>query len=407
MQSECALKVGTTLQGGKYRIESVLGQGGFGITYLAEQTRMGRKVAIKEFFMRDYCSRDESTRMMNQTVSQENQMVTVFKRKFLKEAQTLRALNHPCIVRLQDTFEENGTAYYVMEYIEGQSLDSMIKSSGALSIEEVQSYFFRLTHAVGYIHSQQINHLDIKPANVMIRKINGWPVLIDFGVSKHYDYSGTQTSSTPVALSNGYAPIEQYMPGGLKNFSPQADIYSLGATLYTMVTGEVPPNAHEVMNMGLPLWNVPEVWRKLIGECMKPRAMDRPESVDRVQKLLSKVTMKEENVKVDMSSDQVFGLMVIARFYPLFLVSAGVICFFKPKLQDASNCVQILWLVAFFVYMAILFTWSVFDARSDRKKMLMDETEEWSAKSKVFAGISLTIGLGTLVYAILDDIGIV
>ena len=108
------LQQGSTLQGGRYKIERVLGQGGFGITYLAEDCVARQKVAIKEFFMRDYCSRDESTAMLTETFSRGNEMVATYKRKFIKEAKTLSSLNHPNVVRVFGDFEENGTAYYIM-----------------------------------------------------------------------------------------------------------------------------------------------------------------------------------------------------------------------------------------------------------------------------------------------------
>ena len=111
------LKNGTTLQGGKYKIISMLGRGGFGITYLAENTMLDGKVAIKEFFFKEYCNRDEETSHVTIPTDGNREIVERFKAKFIKEARTIFRMNHPNIVRILDIFEENGTAYYVMEYI--------------------------------------------------------------------------------------------------------------------------------------------------------------------------------------------------------------------------------------------------------------------------------------------------
>ena len=113
---------GTLLQEGKYRIEGILGQGGFGITYLGWQTRLNRRVAIKEFFMKEYCNRNADTSHITIGTEGSRELVARFQQKFIKEAQSIAGLNHPNIIRIHDVFEENDTAYYVMEYIEGGSL---------------------------------------------------------------------------------------------------------------------------------------------------------------------------------------------------------------------------------------------------------------------------------------------
>ena len=127
-----ALQQGSTLQGGRYRIERVLGQGGFGITYLAEDCVARQKVAIKEFFMRDYCSRDESTSLVTLGTEGSRGTVERSREKFLKEAHVLTDLNHPHIIHVHESFEENGTAYYVMDYAEGGSLADLLKRKGFL-----------------------------------------------------------------------------------------------------------------------------------------------------------------------------------------------------------------------------------------------------------------------------------
>ena len=231
-----------TLQDGNYRILKVLGQGGFGITYLAIQVRLDRKVAIKEFFMKDFCERNETTRQVTLGTAGSREMVNSCRKKFLKEAKHIAKLDHPNIIRIIDVFDENSTSYYVMEYIEGGSLSNKLGTTG-LSMSDATRYILQVAEALKYIHKQNIAHLDIKPSNIMLNG-NDEIVLIDFGVSKQYDFStGGQTSVSPVGCSSGYAPLEQYDPNGVKDFSPQTDIYSLGATYFKLLTGITPLNA--------------------------------------------------------------------------------------------------------------------------------------------------------------------
>lgn len=243
------LSTNTLLQNGKYKIEKVLGQGGFGITYLATQVMLDRKVCIKEFFFKEYCDRTPTGSVIS-TTSSNKEIVMKFLNKFIKEARTISQLNHPNIIRILDIFEENGTAYYVMEYIDGCSLANMVERLGVLGETDAVGYIKQVGNALDYIHKQRINHLDVKPANIMIRKEDDRAILIDFGVSKQYDMQGDQTSTTPVGVSYGYAPMEQYVPGGVSVFSPQTDIYALGATLYYLLTAKIPPAPHRILTNG-------------------------------------------------------------------------------------------------------------------------------------------------------------
>ena len=245
------LTSGTLLERGKYRIISTLGRGGFGITYLAEQVLARRKVCIKEFFPKDYYKRDEGSDSISILSAGQAATMSRFKEKFLKEAQTIAALDHANIIHILDVLEENNTAYYVMEYVEGGSLNDIVKQRGALDEVVALRYIRDVAMALGYIHEQKVNHLDIKPANIMVRAKDDKAILIDFGLSKHYDEGGEQTSSTPVGISHGYAPMEQYNVGGVNSFSPATDIYSLGATLYYLVTGQQPPVASIVGEDGI------------------------------------------------------------------------------------------------------------------------------------------------------------
>ena len=276
------LTSGTLLERGKYRIISTLGRGGFGVTYLAEQVLAKRKVCIKEFFPKDYYKRDEDSVSISLLSENFTENMSRFKEKFVKEAQTIAALDHPNIIPIYDVFEENNTAYYVMEYIDGESLNEKVKGAGAI-IEEMATFYIRqVASALEHIHEKQIMHLDVKPGNIMIRTKDNRAILIDFGLSKHYDEcSGEATSTTPVGVSHGFAPLEQYKQGGIKSFSPETDIYSLGATLYYLIMGTIPPQAADVADDGLPGLpaHISEGVRAAIMHAMGDKRKDRPHSI--------------------------------------------------------------------------------------------------------------------------------
>ena len=296
------LKTGHQLAGGRYRVERVLGQGGFGITYLCEQTGLLRKVAIKEFFMREYCERDDDTVSITLGSRGSRDMVERFRQKFIKEARALATLNHKHIIRIIDVFEENNTAYYVMEYVGGGSLADKV-NSGSLPEAVALCYIRQIASALDFVHGKRMMHLDVKPANILLNE-NDEAILIDFGLAKQYDSAGSQTSTTPVGISHGYAPLEQYKQGGVGTFSPATDIYSLGATLYKLLTGVTPPEAGDVMNDGLPALpqHISAPVRAAIEAAMQPRRKDRPQSISEFLSLLEG-NVKAESGKVKTESN--------------------------------------------------------------------------------------------------------
>ena len=239
------LQAGTILHG-TYKIEKVLGQGSFGITYLAEHTNLGKKVAIKEFFMKELNSRGEDgsiTGMSDSSLSQN------YCQKFKKEAINLSRLDHPNIVRVTDSFSENGTFYYVMDFIEGQNLNDYIKSHYIDEAEAV-SIIKSVADALIYMHEEKhMLHLDLKPGNVMRRNSDGHVFLIDFGLSKHYSTDGQPETSTTIGLGTaGYAPIEQGNQAKNGEFRPTIDVYALGAMFYKLLTRETPPPASDLVS---------------------------------------------------------------------------------------------------------------------------------------------------------------
>ena len=299
-----SLPIGTSLQEGKYRIKGVLGQGGFGITYLATmklqiQGPLGMmdgeiKVAVKEFFMKELCNRDQLTSSVSVPSIGSQELIERYRKKFIKEANNIAALQHKHIIKVIDVFEENQTAYYVMEYIEGCSLQEWIKTHGAMPEKEAVACISQIASALDYIHQHHINHLDVKPGNIL-RKLDAHVVLIDFGLAKQYDPEGNQTSSTPIGVSAGYAPIEQSKPGGVGQFSAPTDIYSLGATLYKLLTGITPPDASDILNDGfpsLPFPITPQI-AYAMEKAMQPGRSNRPQNIRQFMALLKGEGVKE------------------------------------------------------------------------------------------------------------------
>ena len=274
------LSRGTRLQDGKYVIDRKLGQGGFGITYLASQIDLNRNVAIKEFFIEGYMLRDGATNTVSVASQASAERIGQSKQRFVKEARIIASLNHENIISIFDIFTENGTAYYVMEYISGGSLGELVSSGGRMAEHDAVALITRIGNALSHVHGRQILHLDVKPGNIMIK--NGVPVLIDFGISKNYTSDGVQTSTAVLGFSPGFSPIEQYVRGSLSGFTPSSDVYSLAATLFYLLTAKVPPEPQIIMTTGLPSpgTDVSEETRSAIARAMAVSRNDRTPSVD-------------------------------------------------------------------------------------------------------------------------------
>lgn len=284
------------LQNKKYKIENIIGQGGFGITYKAimKETVSGSlgnmevdvPVAIKEFFMKDTCEREEGTGKITVPSQGSRALVELYRKMFVKEATNLAQMNHPHIVKVVDVFEENDTVYYVMQYLSGGSLADYVKQHGALDEAIAIKYIQQIGSALEYMHQRHICHYDVKPSNILLDD-KGSAMLIDFGISKGYTEEGHQTSSSPVGISAGYAPLEQYQQN-LQDFSPATDVYGLAATLFYLLTGKNPPEASIVLNEGIgdkPIGISDTVWHA-IEQGMNPRKKDRVQTVKNYLALL-------------------------------------------------------------------------------------------------------------------------
>ncbi len=223
----------------EYRIEKLLGEGGFGLTYLAFDTLLKKQVAIKEYMLSEHAIRDQKGNIVAK--SEESQKIYQWGLKaFLNEAQTLAQFKHPNIVTIHRFFEANGTAYIVMEYCEGQCLIDKVSADKPLAETEVKRIIAAITNGLQLIHGDGILHRDIKPDNIMFRA-DETPVLIDFGAARQA--IGKRNRNLTTIVTPGYAPLEQYSTQG--NIGPWSDIYSLSAVAYLCLVGQRPP---DIMN---------------------------------------------------------------------------------------------------------------------------------------------------------------
>ena len=225
---------------GRYVIQKVLGQGGFGITYLGIDKLYGNKVAIKEYYPQKIAMRKAQYEdLVTVTSIEEKNNYNKGKKRFLDEAQVMARFNkNEGIVKILDFFEANNTAYIVMEYLEGITLKQYLGKYGVLQFRNLIEMMLPLLEALIEIHSQGLIHRDISPDNIMVQH-NGKLKLMDFGAARDYTESGNK--SLTVILKPGYAPPEQYQTHGVQG--PWTDIYALCATIYKCLTGITPPDA--------------------------------------------------------------------------------------------------------------------------------------------------------------------
>lgn len=310
LQQESMLRVGTILRG-IYRIDSYLSSGGFGNTYVATNIEFNERYAIKEFFMKGVTQRygDSSTVSVSNSINQESFLQQ--KEKFKKEARRLRQLNNPHIVKVHDLFEENGTAYYVMDYVDGENLAQRQKRTGKpMSEKKVREILPQILDALQTVHDAGMWHLDLKPANIMLDK-SGQVKLIDFGASKQLDaQKGGATTSTAISYTNGFAPREQ-MEQNYDKFGPWTDLYALGATLYNLLTKQHPPLPTDIdddmsddKHLALPMPNVSSKMKQLILWLMKTNRMQRPQSIQEVKDFKLEESPKEKVISTIVSEPE-------------------------------------------------------------------------------------------------------
>ncbi len=323
------LRAGTTLQNGFLKLERVLGQGGFGITYLAHDQQLNRRVAVKELFP------EGSTRQHDHVVPPATYGAQGFhdaQARFLEEARTLAQFHHEGVIRVYGVFEENSTAYMTMEYLEGHTLGEEITQLGPLEEKTVEQIAHRLVDALEVVHQAGLLHRDIKPDNVFLAD-DGRVVLIDFGSAR--TFVSSQTVQHTRLVSAGYAAPEQYASSA--KFGPYTDIYGLSATLYHALTGKAPPSATDrFIGSSVPALpsSVAEGFKNALERGLKLNVTERSSDVSAFELLLETKIPTSNPVAVQRSSAPIDpmrqkGLVGFRkRIYMLFPDRLGV--FIQP-----------------------------------------------------------------------------
>jgi serine/threonine protein kinase len=331
------LRVGTTLHNRSLKLERVLGQGGFGITYLAHDGHLNRRVSVKELFP------EGSTRQRDHVVPPASYGAQGFhdaQTRFLEEARTLAQFHHEGVIRVYNVFEENSTAYMTMEYLEGHTLGEEIAQLGPLEEKTVQEIAHQLVDALEVVHRAGLLHRDIKPDNVFLAD-DGRVVLIDFGSAR--TFVSSQTVQHTRLVSAGYAAPEQYASSA--KFGPYTDIYGLSATLYHALTGQAPPSATDRF-IGSSVPALPssggEGLRNAIERGLKLNVTERPSDVSVFECLLeaksstplTEVAVPQSFVPIDPMQQK--GLTSFKKpIYMLYPDRLGV--FIKPGKIEIHN----------------------------------------------------------------------
>lgn len=311
------LPIGTILHSPEhdYYVEKVLGMGGFGITYqvqadvetsikvgnITQQQSVKMKFAIKELFIKG-CDRGSNGQTMTFASTIESD-IKQSKQDFITEAKRLNKLGIKSknIVKVNEVFEANDTAYYVMEFLDSGSLDGYIKHHGKMSWKQAKEMIVPIAKAVNMIHQEGLLHMDIKPDNIMLKhdeKGNITPVLIDFGIAKHFDESGHPTSHLMAkGASDGYAPMEQYV--GIDSFAPEIDVYALSATMFYLLTAQNPPKADKIYSRNIlrPLLpdTLNEEQKDALVAAMNPNKYERTPNVSTFLRNLGCLAPDENN----------------------------------------------------------------------------------------------------------------
>ena len=239
-QHRLALPQGTRIR--EFEFRRVLGQGGFGITYLGWNVALDIPVAIKEYLPSDLATREQDLSVVPQAPRAASDFRWGLER-FLDEARILARFQHPNIVRVHHFFEAHSTAYIAMDYVEGEDLSAHLARKDTLSEDELKGILYPLLSALEVVHRADFLHRDIKPGNIILRAEDDSPVLLDFGAARQA--MGAKSRSVTSIVTPGYAPIEQYSSRGHQG--AWTDIYALGGVCYRALTGQTPDDATDRM----------------------------------------------------------------------------------------------------------------------------------------------------------------
>lgn len=389
INSQSMLKVGTILRG-IYRIDSYLSSGGFGNTYVATNIEFDERVAIKEFFMKGVTQRDNNQTTVSVSNAENRDSFLEQREKFKKEARRLRRLNNPHIVSVHDLFEEHGTAYYVMDYIDSENLAERLKRTGKPMTEaEVNQILPQILDALKSVHDTGIWHLDLKPANIMVDK-SGQVKLIDFGASKQLNaQKGGATTSTAISYTNGYAPREQ-MEQNYDKFGPWTDIYALGATLYNLLTNKRPPlpmdiddDISEDKHLALPMPNVSNAMKNLVLWMMKTNCSQRPQKADAILErgrsedtIIKRVYPKHSGHQLLPEETEATPFHVLTRFpsrarwLSLYLIILSFVLGLAVCLTDDTEAGLLIFYIFYFL---ILICFACFEIDKQKRWGLIDK----------------------------------
>ena len=305
-QTEYRLPKGTLLSNGKYRIEAYLASGGFGNTYVATDLAFDERVAVKELFVKGICGRNASTGEVCVSLSENRISFDAHREKFRKEARRIRKLNSRHVVKVRDLFDDNDTSYYVMDFIDGESLSTRLhRQRRPLTEAEVCSLLPQVLDGLRSLHAEHIWHLDLKPANIMVDR-QGKVLLIDLGASKQLQTADgvSVSTSSAMAYTQGYAPPEQ-MDQHFERFGPWTDLYALGATFFHLLTLQRPPSASDILDdadAALAMPGVSSRMQQLVRWLMTPGRNGRPQSVEEVRGGWDEQTETTEGVAQVLSS---------------------------------------------------------------------------------------------------------
>lgn len=315
-----ALRPGTILRG-KYLIGSMLGQGGFGITYIGWDLALNRKVAIKEYFPSTYVSRDTSAGSALQWYPsyQAQEARSMGKDLFLKEARKMNRVDSiPQVVHVQELFEDNQTAYIVMNHIPGENLEKRLRHTGPMSWKQVQSLLLPVAEIMQKVHDAGLVHRDLSPDNLMIQP-DGSIRILDLGAAK--DLNLRSGASSMQVAKGGFSPMEQYIQKG--NAGPWTDVYSLAATMYYSLTGQIPPSAIDRLSKDTLRWDLPQLRSlpiaviRTLQKAMAIQPKDRIQSMTAFAEELRKASRSGINGKMLMGIAAA-GLALVVTLFGVF-----------------------------------------------------------------------------------------